>query len=103
MTNSAQWGRVGENTHQSVVLSLVENIVNFLSPQVDKVSEIVSLTSAKELFSETDNEEDDEALHEACKDQEMFDAAARAENIETLKVPMVPAGDWLSQTMPSGD
>ena len=90
-------------THQSVVLSLVENVVNFLSPQVDKVSEVVVLKSPRELFTESDNEEDIEALHEACEDQEIFDAAVRADNIEALKVPIVPDGDWLSHTMPSGD
>ena len=92
-----------KKTHQSVVISMMQNVVNFLSPQTNKVSEVETLTSPKELFTESDNDEEEEALNEAIDDHEIYRTAERAAQIEALKVPITPDGEWLSHTMPSGD
>ena len=91
-----------KKVHQNVVLSLVQDVVNFLSPQPARVAEPMTVTSQQELFREVENSEYEAAIQEAVEDQEMYDTAARAAEIKALKVPIVSDGDWLSNTLPSG-
>ena len=91
-----------KKAHQSLV-QVVQDVVNFLTPQSQKVSEIVVLASPKELFPVADMEEDEAAIEEAGEDVDIYLATKRAEEIEAVKVPIVPDGNWLSNTLPSGD
>ena len=89
--------------HQNVMLSIVQDVMNFLSPQAPKVAESVPLAlSPKELFS-NENEEEDAIMQEAVDDQDIYSIAERSEQIEALKLPIVPGGDWLRDTLPSGN
>ena len=84
-----------KKNHQNVVLSMVQDVVNFLSPQPTKNSEPINLTkSPKALFVANENEEDDEVLYIVVE---------RHDVVEALKLPIIPGGDWLKSTLPSGD
>ena len=92
-----------KKTHQNVVLSIVQDMMNFLSPQAAKVAEAAPLSmSPKELFNNSDHE-DDKVLQEAVDDADLFVISERSEEIEALKLSIVPGGDWLRTTLPSGD
>ena len=78
-----------KKTHQNMVMSIVQDVVNFLSPQpVRNASPVGLSTSPKELFT---------------AGEVLYNASERIELIEALKQPIVPGGNWLRSTLPSGD
>ena len=89
------------NHIKSIHESLVQGVVNYLSPLPSKdATSPVILSSQRELF--TDNDEDIADLNEAVGDQEVVGVAQRQEEIEALRVPIIPDGDFLSRTLPAG-
>ena len=91
-----------KKTHQSVVQSIVTSVVDFLSPHRNKDAfSNIDVSSPKELF--VDNEEDTDALNEAGDDLEIIQTGVRHEQIELLKIPIVPEKGWLTNTMPAGE
>ena len=88
-----------KKTHQNMVMSMVQDVVNFLSPQPVKNAAPINLTQLpKALFRASENEEGEET-----DDQDLYNAGERHDMIEALKLPIVPGGDWLKKTLPSGD
>ena len=84
--------------HQNIVLSLVQDVVNFLSPQPNKNAEPITLPkSPKELFTTNESEEDEDT-----DEEDLIIAGERHDLMEALKLPIVPGGDWLRKTLPSG-
>ena len=79
-----------------MVMSIVQDVVNFLSPQpVRNASPIGLSTSPKELFTRGVEEE-------ITQEQVLYKASERHELIEALKLTIVPGGNWLRNTRPSG-
>ena len=79
----------------TILLSMVQDVMNFLSPQPAKIAEPVALPrSPKELILASETEEEEEVI---------YNAGERHDIVEALKFPIVPGGDWLRKTLPSGD
>ena len=89
------------NHIKSIHQSLVQGVVNYLSPQPSKdATSPVILSSQRVLF--TDNDEDIADLNEAVDDQEVVRVAQRHEEIEALRVSIIPDSDFLTRTLPAG-
>ena len=89
------------NHIKSIHQSLVQWVVNYLSPQPPKDKTSMSvLASKRELF--TDSEDENADLNEALDDQEVFGVAQRYEEIEALRMPIIPDKDFLTKTLPAG-
>ena len=88
-----------KKTHQNMVMSMVQDVVNFLSPQpVKNASQKTLHKSPKELFTACENEEED-----STDEQVLYNAGEKHDILEALKLPIVPGGDWLRNTLPTGD
>ena len=89
------------NHIKSIHQSLVQGVVNYLSPQPSKdTNPLTVMPSPRLLF--TDNDEDNIDLNEALDDQEIVSVAQRHEEVEALRVHITPAGDFLTRTLPAG-
>ena len=89
------------NHIKSIHQSLVQGVVNYLSPQPSKdATPPIVLSSPRELFTESDDDNAD--LNEAVDDQEICGVAQRYEQVESLRLPIIPDGDFLTRTLPAG-
>ena len=75
-------------------------MVNYLSPQPSKdATSPIILSSPRVLFTDSDEDAD---LCEAVDDQEIVAVAQRQEEIEALRVSIIPDSDFLARTLPAG-